>query len=64
MIGIAIAIEISISNEDRDLDRDLNFGDRGHALLIFSYTFVYFPYSFLGGFLFRSSLPYSSEIEK
>ena len=32
-IGIGIAIAISISDEDRDRIRDLNFGDRGHALL-------------------------------
>ena len=33
-IEIGIAIAISISNEDRDRDRDLNFGDRGHALVV------------------------------
>ena len=31
---IGIAIAISISKQDRDRDRDLNFGDRGHALII------------------------------
>ena len=30
---IEIGIAISISNEDRDRDCDLNFGDRGHALV-------------------------------
>ena len=31
---IEIAISISNKDRDRDRDRDLNFGDRGHALLI------------------------------
>ena len=39
-MAIGIAIAISIFDEDRDRyryrdrDRDLNFGDRGHALVI------------------------------
>ena len=39
-IGIGIAIAISISNKDRDWDRDLNFGDRGHALDVSCQKFV------------------------
>ena len=34
VVVFQIEIAISISNKDRDRDRDLNFGDRGHALLI------------------------------
>ena len=33
-IGIAIAISISEQDWDWDWDRDLNFGDRGHALYV------------------------------
>ena len=31
---IAIWSQISISEQDWDWDRDLNFGDRGHALYV------------------------------
>ena len=40
---IGFAIAISIFDEDRDWDRDLNFGDRGHALLTLHYLIAVDP---------------------
>ena len=39
-IGIGIEFAISISDKDRDRDGDLNFGDRGHALITLHYIYL------------------------